>query len=74
MIGKNNPYYLLEEVKDITEKDEIIKTSLEKRLEELESENTELKNMLKANKDDYLEAKDIKENGISRAEIKDMWC
>ena len=68
MIGKNNPYYQLIEVKDITVKDEIVKNSLEERIEKLETENAELKNMLEAYKNDYLEAKDIKKNGMNEIE------
>ena len=60
MIGENNPYYLLHEVKDIDEKVKIVKTSLEKKVEDLEKENAELKKMFDANRFDYLEAEDCK--------------
>ncbi|MFC1678037.1 hypothetical protein ACFL3G_13385 [Planctomycetota bacterium] len=68
MIGKNNPYYQLHEVKNIETKDEIIKTSLEKRLENLLKENAELKLIMEANKDDYLAAKNVREESQKKIE------
>ncbi|MHB0946118.1 MAG: hypothetical protein ACYC3B_02985 [Sedimentisphaerales bacterium] len=59
MIGMNSPYYQLSQVKNIvTEEVPEVRTSLEEMVKKLEHEKNELKNMLEANKADYLSAKD----------------
>lgn len=76
MIGTNNPYYQLSQVKNITEEIPEVRTSLEEKNKKLEHENTELKNMLKANKTDYLKAKDsnikIEQYKIQQSQVVEL--